>query len=352
MRRTVLRTLQGALCISMLCAVPSLAQTDALQASRGGDVWVLFPSGEAARLETPGGKSLRLPLPARAEASSLAVLDGSWAGWTAAGSFLDEQGGRRLFLLAGDDQTSRALPEPPGQSGRERRFPVLLADGGKLAGMAWLEGDDARSFAVRASSWNGRRWSAPQTVSAPGPGSQIGLAGTVLADGSWLLAWSAFDGEDNEIVWSRRLGGRWLPPAAVSAGNSVPDITPALTASAASAASGGGAVIAWSRYDGEGYSLVLSRFTGQEWRDERAGPPGALYPSFSGDADRSRLLFFTAQPRGWGALEIDASGKVLRRATVTAPFAERPVVEAASGELRLRWPAREQAGAAAWVEVP
>lgn len=347
MRRTVLRTLQGALCISMLCAVPSLAQTDdALQASRGGDVWVLSTSGEAARLETPSGKSLRLALPARTEASSLTVLDD---GWAAAGSFLDEQGGRRLFLLAGDDQSSRALPEPPGQTGRERRFPVLLADGGKLAGMAWLEGDDARSFAVRASVWNGRRWSAPQTVSAPGPGSQMGLAGTVLADGSWLLAWSAFDGEDNEILWSRRLGGRWLPPAAVSADNGVPDITPALTASGTPAVS---AVIAWSRYDGEGYSLVLSRFTGHEWSDERPGPPGALYPSFSGDADRARLLFFNAQPRGWGALEIDSSGKVLRRAVVAAPFAERPVVEAASGELKLRWPAREQAGAAAWVEVP
>lgn len=343
MRRTVLRTLLGALCSLTLCAVPSLAQTDALQASRGGDVWSLSLAGEAARLEIPGGRSLRLALPARAETSSLAGLD---SGWAVAGSFLDEEGDRHLLLLTGDDQSSRALPEPPGQSGRERRFPVLLADGGKLAGMAWLEGDDARSFAVRSSVWNGRRWSAPQTVSAPGPGSQIGLAGTVLADGSWLLAWSAFDGEDNEIVWSRRLGGRWLPPAAVSAGNSVPDITPALTAS------GGGAVIAWSRYDGEGYSLVLSRFTGQEWRDERAGPPGALYPSFSGDASRAHLLFFTAQPRGWGALEIDASGKVLRRAVVTAPWAERPVVEAASGELRLRWPAREQASAAAWVEVP
>jgi hypothetical protein len=348
-RRTVLRTLQGALCTSMLCAVPSLAQTDALQAARGGDAWSLSLAGEAARLETPGGRRLRLALPARAEASSLAAVDDGWAGWIAAGSFLDEEGNRRLFLLAGNDRESRALPEPPGRTGRERRFPVLLADGGRLAGMAWLEGDDARSFAVRSAVWNGRRWSAPQTVSAPGPGSQTGLAGTVLADGSWLLAWSAFDGEDNEIVWSRRLGGRWLPPAPVSAGNGVPDITPALISSGTPAV---GAVIAWSRYDGKGYSLVLSRFTGQEWRDERPGPPGALYPSFSGDADRARLLFFNAEPRGWGALEIDESGKVLRRAVVTAPFAERPVVEAAAGELRLHWPAREQAGAAAWVEVP
>jgi len=330
----------------MLCAIPSFAQSDALQAFRGGDVWVLSRSGEEARLETPGGRSLRLPLPARAEVSSLAALDDPWRGWIAAGSSLDDQGNRHLFLLAGGDQDHRPLPEPPGQTGLERRFPVLLADGGRLAGMAWLEGDDARSFAVRSSAWNGRRWSAPQTVSAPGPGSQIGLTGTVLADGSWLLAWSAFDGEDGEIVWSRRLGSRWLPPAPVSAGNHVPDITPALTAS------GGGALIAWSRYDGESYSLVLSRFTGQEWRDERAGPPAALYPSFSGDGDRSRLLFFSARPRGWTALEMDASGKVLRRAEVTAPWPERPVVEAASGELRLRWPDHGQAGPAAWVEMP
>ena len=43
-----------------------------------------------------------------------------------------------------------ALPAPAGQEGPQRRGPVFFVENGALQGMAWLEGNDDRSLAVRA----------------------------------------------------------------------------------------------------------------------------------------------------------------------------------------------------------
>jgi hypothetical protein len=321
------------------------AQEEPLQAFRDGQALALVPmAGDSARLELPGGRTLRLDLPDRAEASSLAALDG---GWIAAGSYPDATGGRRLFLLRGNDKAARPLPEPPGQAGVERRGPVLLVDNGRLAGLAWLEGDGGQALSVRAAAWTGKGWQPPQQVSWPGPGSQLALAGAVLDDGSWLLAWSAFDGEDDEIVWSRRVGDAWLPVSRLSPGNAVPDITPALTA-----VRGGGALIAWSRYDGHGYQLRIARFGRGEWRDERAaGPSGSLYPSFLGSADRVRLLYLNASPRAWSVLTLDGEGRMEAKASVPSSL-DRPVVTFEGNEVRMRWPAQKREAAAPLERVP
>src|SRR5215210_6554638 len=266
----------------------------------------------------PGGRTLRLNVPPRAELSSLAELGREWI---AAGSAPDETGRRNLFLFTGDVSSARPLPAPPGQQGLERRGAVLLVEDGILAGLAWLEGDNDRSLSVRAAAWDGHAWQDAVSISKPGPGSQLALAGAVLADGSWLLAWSAFDGEDHEIVWSRRTARGWSPVRPVSKGNSVPDILPALTSA------GDGALIAWSRYDGEGYQLHLARFDKGAWKDEHpAGPSGSLFPSFLSTPDGLYLLHLTAHPRAWSVLEVSPSGKVLRQAAALPGSAERPVV--------------------------
>jgi hypothetical protein len=326
----------------------AVAQEDPVQAAREG--LVLIPLADSARLELPGGQTLRLSLPERAEVSSLAATD---SGWVAAGSFPDAAGRQRLFVLTGDDKSFRSLVEPPGQTPQTpqlRRGPVLLVDGGRLAGLAWLEGDGGRSLAVHAAAWNGLKWQAPETVSHPGPGSQLALTGAVLADGSWLLAWSAFDGTADEIVWSQRVGASWLPVRRLSAPNQVPDITPALTATA-----GGGALIAWSRYDGHGYQLRMARFERGIWLDEHvAGPSGSLYPAFLGAPDRPRLLYLEAEARSWSVLDMDIAGKVQSKASVASPSRSlsRPVVEALGGSVRLRWLAENFQGTATLERVP
>jgi len=346
-RGSSVRPLRGAVYLLFFYGslVAAVAQEDPVQAAREG--LVLIPQGNSARLELPGGGTLSLSLPDRAEVSSLAATDG---GWVAAGSSPDAAGRQRLFLRTGNDKSFRELPEPPGQAASQRRGPVLLVDGGRLAGLAWLEGDGLRSLAVRAAAWNGKTWQAPQVVSHPGPGSQLGLAGAVMADGSWLLAWSAFDGTADEIVWSERVGASWLPVSRLSAPNQVPDITPALTATA-----GGGALIAWSRFDGHGYQMRMARFERGGWIDEHAaGPSGSLYPAFLGTSGHPRLLYLESAARSWSVLDLDAEGKVLAKASLSSPSRSlsRPVVDALAGRVRLRWPAEKQQGTATLERVP
>ncbi len=233
----------GSLCLFLASFLVGVIGAEPLHAQttlQSGNL-VLSATGDRARLALPDGKTLPLTLPERTEISSLAELERSWM----VAASVPEGGRRLLLLLAGDEAGSRALPVPADQRGTQRRGAVLLAREGRLHGMAWLEGDGDRGLSVRAAAWDGERWGAPEAVSRIGPGSQLALTGAVLAKGSWVLAWSAFDGEDDEIVWSRRSAeGRWSPVRPVSEGNSVPDITPTL------AAAGDGALIAWSRYDG------------------------------------------------------------------------------------------------------
>jgi hypothetical protein len=322
----------------------AVAQEDPVQAAREG--LVLIPQGVAAQLELPGGGTLSVHLPERATVSSLAAIDG---GWVTAGSYPDATGRQRLFLMTGDDKSFRPLPEPPGQTGQHRGGPVLLVDGGRLAGLAWLEGDGGRSLAVRAAIWTGKTWQAPQWVSRPGPGSQLALTGAVLADGSWLLAWSAFNGKVDEIVWSEKVGASWLPVSRVSTPNPVPNITPALTATA-----GGGALVAWSRFDGHGYQMRMARFERGGWVDEHAaGPSGSLYPSFLGTSDRPRLLYLEAAARSWSVLDLDSTSKVLAKASILAPSRlSRPIVDSLGDGIRLRWPAEKQQGTASLEKIP
>lgn len=310
-----------------------ITQTDPLQS--GG----LILHGN--RLELPGGRSMRVQLPERGEVSALAEVD---RGWIAAGSAEGEDGRRTLFLVSAEG----ALPAPPGQEGMQRRGAVFFVGAGTLQGMAWLEGNDDRSLAVRAAEWNGHAWRAVEPVSRPGPGSQIALAGAVLSDGSWLLAWSAYDGEDHEIVWARRTPQGWSPARPVSKGNAVPDITPAL------AAAGDGALLAWSRYDGRSYRLQLARFEANAWKDERPiAPSGTFHPSFQGPPDHVYLLHRTAAPRSWSVVELAPSGKVLRRASALSALTERPVLtEDSEGGLRLRWLAGKWEATPALERVP
>ncbi len=288
----------------------------------------LRAAADGARLELPNGELVSLALPPGARLDAAARLSG---GWIAAGTAPTSGsagatggaggaggGGRDLLLLVGGVRPG-ILPPPGGRSGKLLAEPLPLVAGGRLAGLAWLEGDDPRALGVRYAAWNGAGWSAPRTISAPGQGSQLALAACRLADDSWLLAWSAFDGHDDEIVWSaggKRNGtGTWMPPRKLTA-NRVPDITPVL------APAGSGALIAWSQLAGDGYRLLVARYRDGLFSEPVvAAPGGSLYPSFetSPGTDRLRLLYRTAEPRGWAALELDAGGRPRRVATAPDP---------------------------------
>lgn len=293
-------------------------------------VWTLTAEEERVHLTDVDGIRHDLGAVEKPQLSSLALLA---EGWVAAGSFEAAGGERRLVLWQGEEGVVRRLIPPAAGRAPIQRRPVLLVDGGRLAGLAWLEGQTERSLTVRAAAWDGTRFRRPERVSGIGPGSQLALSGAVLGDGRWLLLWSRFDGQDDEVVWSQRVGTTWSPVARLADDNRLPDVVPAVTAL------DGGALAAWSRYDGGQYRVVTARFAGGAWGPPRpVGPPGSLYPVFVPGSGGARLLFAEARVPGWTLVELDGTGTELYRGTAVGSLAVRPAVVEGQSGLAVRWP--------------
>lgn len=290
-----------------------------------------------------GAARERIELPQSAWLNRITALDGGWV----AGGARATGGGQDLVLIAGGAGESWTIELPFEPTSRIRQSAVPLVLDGTLAGVAWLEGDDFSSLAVRCARLGDQGWGAAETVSPPAPGGQVALSGAVLADGSWLLVWSRYDGEDTETVWSRSAArDEWTPVALVHEPNDVPDVTPTLIATRS------GALVAWSAYDGHTLRLRLSRLDGDGWRDTGyRGPAAAVYPTFVPALDGPWLLFKTVVPYGWSVMQVDDSGRELRRATVGAARRERPLVRAVAAgadnpaAVRFLWPSLDAEGA-------
>ena len=336
-----------------LCATPDSPAKAAGPGlwSAGGTTLRTTPTGYLA---ATAGRELPLTLPAGAEVEELfALRQGAFlSGRSASARSVPGEAPRSdLFLALLDARGLHALPSPAtdAEGGQQRENAVPLAAlTGELAGLAWLEGHDRQSYAVRYAAWDGMRWSEPAVVAAAAPGSQLALAGATLADGTKLLVWTRFDGRDDEIVAARFADGRWSAARPLAPGNDVPDVTPALVAVP------GGALAAWSRYDGHDYRVVVARFDGREWSAPTwAGPVGSTYPALqraevgdpgaapaaarSGEA-AAWLTYAHAASRGWAVVELAASGRTLRRAEVSDAPAARPALAVQpSGAIRLRW---------------
>jgi hypothetical protein len=303
----------------------------ALLAATAAASWVQPADGTGLALEIQGNtvrvrseageRALRLRRGERLTAA--AELAG---GWVAAGTRVtgEEQD---LVVLAAEGGPVRRLPVPGATTATFwRTRPVLLAGSGRLEGLAWLEGPPRGPFAVRAAHLEAGGWGLPTTVALPTAGSQSGLAGTVLADGTWLLVWARFDGADDDLVWSVGRSDGWTPPAPVAPDNAVPDVTPSLFPLP------DGALVAWGRLVDGQYRVLTARLGENGWGAARAVTgPGTVYPGFAGRAGTPYLLARTALPAGWLVLELDAEGRPLRRAAVAGGrAAERPGVRLAA----------------------
>jgi hypothetical protein len=278
----------------------------------------------------------REPLMVRERELAIEAAAALESGWLLAGHRALENGeGRELVLLRGDERRADALPTPP-VGAPTARSPQPLVESGRLVGLAWLEGSDSSNLGVRAAAWNGSGFSASEWVAPPIDGSQLALSGAVLADGSWLLVWSAFDGQDDEIRWSRRDGSSWSAPARLHPGNQVPDITPAVVATAR------GAIAAWSRYDGGSYRGRVMRFDADSgWRDEeRLGGAATVFPFFVTDdaAGRAALVFRQGGEGRWDLFEIGGGGEVRSHTRWNGDADARPVIRrSGAGSPRLQW---------------
>jgi len=318
--------------------VPAAVRADALKA---GEIVLVRTADDAGFVQRPDGTRLALPLAVDADVHAFAASGERW--WAAA-----VEHGRRLVVLEGAGDAVRTLPAPEVPDDARLAEPTPLVDAGGLHGLAWIEGE-ARRQSVRAALWSAKGWRTPVTVAAPGPGSQMALTAVRLDDGSWLFAWAAFDGRDDEIRWSRWRGGEASVPERLGPDNAVPDVTPRLHAVP------GGALAAWSRYDGNDYRLHLARFDGGAWtQPESVGPAGSLYPGFEPGPDGPVVVYLRADPRAWVAGELDAHGVIRRQAEVPTHAVERPLVRVTRESVSMSWvdgEGAEQASRIDWRDV-
>lgn len=301
----------------------------------GGGLYLQQVFGRAL-IHEPSGASSELSLPPGAKLQQLGHLD---SGWFAAG--VAEASDRTdLFLLRSEAGVRSPLAPPPNPSGQPLRHePAPLVDKGQLAGLAWIEGSAVRQTAVYASLWSGADWAQAELVSPVGPGTQIALRGTVLADGTWLLVWSAWDGNDDEIVWSRRVDGRWSQPRPLHRPNDHPDIVPTIVST------GRGALVAWSSSDGSTYRVRLAAFEDVGWRElELPFPAGSVRPALTATEEGALLLYRTVVPPSWTLLGLDQRGTPLRRAVLEHETTFRPGLAPRAGRApAFEWPGEEVA---------
>lgn len=310
-------------------ASPSRAAQDGPQLAarqRGAGAPAVWQDRDGWRLEM-AGRSTRLPAAAGDQFTSVAALAD---GWLAAG-FRPAAAGSELILLRGSGEKVAAVAPPPGSTASFRLWPVLVADGSQPVGLAWLEGEESRSYGVRWSPWTEAGFAPPVEIAPPGPGSQLALAAARLEDGRTLLVWAAFDGTDDEIVAAVGAGREWTAPVPVGRGNDVPDITPDVVAVA------GGALVAWSRFDDGEYRVAVARLADGRFAElAAAGPPGSLFPTFeSGDGDPV-LLWHDARSDAWVLAELRGDEALVERARVAGDDDWRPVgtVTGRAAELR------------------
>jgi hypothetical protein len=281
------------------------------------------------RLENAAGAFQELEVPAGVGLTAVRELSD---GWIVAGTILsDEQAD--LLLIRESEGMQTVIEAPGSRVGRSRRGPVPLVERGSLVGVAWLEGDDRERNAVRAAGWNGDSWGEAEEVSPVGDQAQLALDGAVLGDGGWLLVWAAVDGEDEEIVWSRRSAGDWSEARRLHRDNGVPDIVPRVVGVP------GGALAAWSRSDGSDYRLKLALFDGEEWIDSGfKGERGSLFPDLVSHDTGATVLYKTVLPPTWSFLDVDR-GRIRRRAAIERVGSQRPLIESRSGsQIILRFP--------------
>ena len=292
-----------------------------------GEILVLDRE-RGAVIQSPDGRQVTLPLSTAAKVSDFRRCGEKW--FAAAVDY--ETAGPALRLMQGQGSTAEALPSPVDAQAVMLAQPLFVADSEALHAVVWLAGDAHHQLAVQAARWLDGTWSEPVTLSPPGKGTQIALSTATLRDGASLVVWAAFDGTDDEILWSRWLDGAWSQPRAIAEDNAVPDITPQLFTTS------DGALVAWSRYDGNDYRVNVSRFDGESWsRPVVVGPKGSTAPSFD-DAAKPYLLYHQADPRAWGIMELDDFGKVRRQAIFQGNAAQRPILQTASaGSLVLEW---------------
>lgn len=321
----------------LLWALPAAAVAETyVYQSRGAVPMAIFEVDGRPILRRTDGSERPLEI---AEGAGVSVVEGLAGGWIVVGKrALGEE--IDLYLLRSRGGRLEELPTPPGKFALLRGQPRLLVERGKIAGLLWLEGTEQADLSVLAAEWQGDRWSEPEVISGVGPGAKAALEAVILDDGSWLAVWSGDDEQrDAETWWSRRVDGRWSPPARLHEDNQVPDIHPAV------AAVDGGALVVWSVFAPDRqYRLRQARFQDGRWSlSELFGEPGSHDLRFVLHDGIPHLTYRGGWPMAWRVRTFDRAGRETGRAALATENALRPFIDLSQpGGPRAVWPGSER----------
>jgi hypothetical protein len=331
----------AAFALSALLALPLAAQT--LETRAGAGPLKLQKTGSAWQLDSGRGPA-PLQVPASTRFSALRAAGSSFA---AAGV---DQGpkGASLVVVAGsaDGKSVEVLPAPAVAAGEIAFLPTPVVGPGGLEALLWIEGKNHQSGALKVALWNAGGFASPGVISPAGPGTQTALQALRLNDGTWLAVWSAFDGQDDEILWSRGSVHGWSPAKSLT-GNAVPDVTPTLRLTP------GGAVVVWSFYDGNDYRLQSSTLRDWTWTDgEVFGGKGSNNPVFA-ETEAATLTFRQVVPETWQVVELDEQGKVRRQASLPTATRRPPAIVAVDNNaVTIEWSMSDAGTAPVSIVVP
>ncbi len=256
--------------------------------------------------------------------SFVSVLPAQEEGYLVAGSRLGETGGRLVLIevgLASDGshaQVERLGPRAKSEFSQSSPRLTGSEEPGSFA-IAWFEGTSKRDNRVWFAEGGANGFSRPQQLAGPALGSQVGLNAVTLNDGRQIVLWSAFDGNDTELLWVIKSNGVWSRPQRLAPNNEVPDIGPSLIAQ------GNSAIVAWSWFDGTSYRLVTATFSGNAWGAPGiASPNPAAFPEFVAGAQTPTMTYFDYRADSWSFLQLDAHGAP-DRVALAPEFKQRPV---------------------------
>ena len=162
----------------------------------------------------------------------------------AAGAWLAYPDAGRIVALPLDGGGKPGASSVVEGGGASDYAPALALGDDDFPAAAWLAEDGAVMF----GSFDGRAWSAPETVSAA-RGAHRGIPSLAVAGGVAAVAWAEEAGGGFEdVFYALRSGGRWSAPLRAHGENTVPDILPV-----ARAGSDGALGLSWQSLDGDRY---------------------------------------------------------------------------------------------------
>ena len=156
---------------------------------------------------------------------------------------------------------------------------VYPAVGSGPDGTTWvvwtvLHGNESDLFFTRSSPEGG--WTEPEQILTNLPSNSAAMVIVDRKNTPWVV-WSGFDGNDDEIYFTRWNGSDWDIPLMINDDNATPDIIPSLTLN-----ENGFPVVRWLGFGEDGYVTMAKEWSGFTWDEtiveKSADPFSAAIP--------------------------------------------------------------------------